>query len=133
VLWKVHKSQFDQSLKTIENKSIQKETIFQIILIRGVCFKEDIASRVAFRVLQALSMLHEQNIEVRSLSPDNIHLDFSVSFCFIFSFISKQNDYKIHNYGMFYLTKWGNDVWFPIGFALFALFADFFLSFFLSF
>ncbi|XP_064391569.1 TBC domain-containing protein kinase-like protein isoform X2 [Halichondria panicea] len=59
-------------------------------------------SRLTNQILQALSYLNDIRLVHRDLSPSRILL-------------TPEGEVKVHNYGMYYMTKLGKEVKFPIG------------------
>lgn len=65
-------------------------------------FTFDDVSMITLQVVNGLSHLHNMGITHRTLSPDNILLD-------------ENNNVKLFNYGMYYMTGGGAYVSFPLG------------------
>lgn len=64
-------------------------------------FSFDDIKRIAFQLITAVNVLHEQKIVHRNLSSCNILLQ-------------DNNDIKLFNYGLYYMTAGGQLVSFPI-------------------
>ncbi|KAL0839378.1 hypothetical protein ABMA28_016108 [Loxostege sticticalis] len=65
-------------------------------------FSHEEIANVGLQIANALKFLHEQDITHRTLSADNILLD-------------SNGRVKLFNYGMYYMTKSGKEVSFPLG------------------
>ncbi|XP_057318808.1 TBC domain-containing protein kinase-like protein [Microplitis mediator] len=58
---------------------------------------------IAYQCLSALTHIHDLGLTHRHLSPENI-------------LITKNHDIKLYNYGLYFMTDYGRNVSFPIGY-----------------
>ncbi|KAM9986408.1 hypothetical protein ACTFIY_010833 [Dictyostelium cf. discoideum] len=92
----------DQMLIVSEDYKNSLEKQIEIQAKRQTPIPSNTIGRYAYQILKALSYLHSQDLTHRSLSLDNIKLD-------------DNNQIKLTNYGLYYLSDHGENVSFPIG------------------
>ncbi|KAK5576627.1 hypothetical protein RB653_007771 [Dictyostelium firmibasis] len=92
----------DQMLIVSEDYKNSLEKQIEIQAKKQSPISSNTIGRYAYQILKALSYLHSQDLTHRSLSLDNIKLD-------------DNNQIKLTNYGLYYLSDHGENVSFPIG------------------
>lgn len=80
-----------------------EQTLYTMLKAKGDAFsKEEYCSRILFRLLQGLQCCSLCGIEVRNLSLRTVGVDY-------------KHDYKIDDYGLYYMTEYGEHVTFLVG------------------